>query len=54
MSCDDLCQYLHVTTLPANLLCRHSCGAKALHAIVVDESRLPEGRHGLIDLLICP
>lgn len=30
-------------TLPANMLCRHSCGAEALHAVVVDEARLFEG-----------
>lgn len=55
-----LCHYQFVSispcimTLPANLLCRHSCGAKALHAIVVDEACLPEGCHGLSDLLIGP
>lgn len=53
-SCHNSRQYHHVTTLPANLLCRHSCGAKALHAIIVDEACLPEGCHGLTDLLICP
>ena len=41
-------------TSPANMLRGDSCGAKALHAIVVDEACLFEGFQGLIDLLICP
>jgi len=38
---------------PANLVRGYSCGAKALHAIVVNEAHLFEGRHGPMDLLIC-
>lgn len=40
-------------TLPADMVRRHGCGAKALHAIVVDEACLLEGCQGLLDLLIC-
>lgn len=40
-------------TLLSNLLCRHGRGAKALHPIVVDEACRLDGRHGLLDLLVC-
>lgn len=41
-------------SLLANLVCGHGGGAKALHAVVVDEARLSKGGHGLLDLLLCP
>lgn len=28
--------------LPANLVCGYSCGAKALHAVIVDKACVPE------------
>lgn len=39
---------------PANVLRGHSCSAKALHTIIVDEASLFQGCQGLIHLFICP
>lgn len=45
---------IYIVASPADLLCWHCCGAKALHAIVVNEAGLFERLQGLIHLFICP
>lgn len=46
-------QRITFIALPANVMRRHSCRAKALHAVVVNKARLSKGCQGLIDLFIC-